>query len=208
MANVINSSPFGSTQPTGSTLQNDFTGPSGEKLVSDTHGKWYNAARAGRLFTYNVTAVTLPVVASNLASKFALYNPPASGVNLEIVRFDIGVVLATTVVNTVGLYYTAGTAAQASTFTTPGTALSCMVGNAPTNAGVPYSALAHSGTPGRHTILGFFGATTTTFSDSWNLHTDGAIIVPPGVVVSVAMSTAAATTSSFDVGVTWLEVSV
>lgn len=208
MANVISPNPYLSTQAASSTLQNDFTGAGGEKLVSDAHGKWYNANRAGRLYTYNVTAVTLPVVAATLASKFSLYNPASSGVNLEIVRFDIGVVLATTVVNTVGLYYSTGAVAAAATFTTPATALSCMVGNSPTNAGIPYSALTHSGTPVRHSVLGFFGAVTTTAANLWKFDADGAIIVPPGTIVSVAMSTAASTSTSFDVGVTWLEVAV
>lgn len=46
-------------------------------------GKWYQAAREGRLFTYNaaVAGIVLPIY-SNTAQKFGLWNPSDSGVNL------------------------------------------------------------------------------------------------------------------------------
>lgn len=207
MANVI-ASAYNSTQPTGSTLQNDFTGASGEKLVADAHGQWYNANYNGKVFTYNVTAVTLPVIANNLVSKFALYNPAGSGKNLEIIRIDVGLVSATTVVDTLGLYYSSGSLASASTFTTAGTALSGIVGASATNVAIPYSALTHSGTPVRHSILGFYGAVTTTAANQWTVNPNGSIIVPPGTVISLAMSTAASTATSTDLGITWAEVPV
>lgn len=207
MANVI-TNPLASTQPQGSTLQNDFTGPSGDKLFSNVHGKWYNAAYQGRVFSANATARTLPVVANNLVSVFAVYNPASSGVNLELISFDCGVVLATTVVNTVGLYYSTGSLAAASTFTTLATALSGSIGANVVNKGLYYSALTHSGTPARHSILGFFGAVTTTAANAWRVNFDGAVIVPPGTVISIANSTAAATTSSFDLQLTWAEIPV
>ena len=207
MANIV-VSPISSTQATGQTLQNDFTGPSGEKLVSSTHGSWYNLAYRGGVFTFNRTAVTLPVVASNLVSVFSIHNPVASGKNMEIIRIDVGLVLATTVVNSLGLYYSTGALAAASTFTTAGTALSSIVGGNVQNSCIPYSALTHSGTPARHTILGFYGATTTTNANNWSYEPNGAILVPPGTVISLAMSTAAATTSSFDAGITWAEIPV
>lgn len=207
MANLV-ISPITSTQPAGNTMANDFTGPSGEKLVSDTHGKWYNMAYRGGVFTYNVTAVTLPVVANNLVSKFAVYNPANSGKNLELIRVEVGSVAATTVVNTLGLYYSSGASASASTFTTAGTALSGIIGGSTQNIATPYSALTHSGTPTRHTILGFYGATTTTMADCWQMNFDGSVIVPPGTVISIAMSTAASTATSVDLGLTWAEVPV
>lgn len=207
MANLV-ISPITSTQPSGNTMANDFTGPSGEKLVSDTHGKWYNMAYRGGVFTYNVTAVTLPVIAATLASKFAIYNPANSGKNLELIRLDVGLVSATTVVDTLGLYYSTGTNASGSTFTTPGTALSAIVGAATQNVATPYSALTHVGTPVRHSIMGFYGAVTTTAANTWNVNFDGTVIVPPGTVISLAMSTAASTATSVDLGLTWAEVPV
>jgi len=207
MANII-INPVSSTQPVGNTLSNDFTGPSGEKLVSDTHGKFYNMNYQKAVFTYNVHAVTVPVVASAMVSVFSFYNPASSGKNMELIRFDLGTVLATTVVDTIGLYYSTGTAAAASTFTTAGTALSCMVGANAYNVCIPYSALTHSGTPTRHMILGDFDAVTSTAANPFSFPFEGTVLVPPGTVISVAMSTAAGTASGLDLGMTWAEVPV
>jgi hypothetical protein len=44
--------------------------------TADVHGKWFEANYRGKMFTYNVTAVTIPVVASGVVSVFTLYNPP------------------------------------------------------------------------------------------------------------------------------------
>lgn len=207
MANLVTSH-VASTQSTGVTLSNDFVGPSGDKLISEVHGKWYNSNYRGAVFTYNVTAVTLPVVASSLASKFSVYNPASSGKNMEILRVDVGLVLATTVVDTLGMYFSSGAVAAAATFTTAGTALSGVVGNTATNVCIPYSALTHSGTPSRHSILGFYGATTTTAANGWVFNPEGSIIVPPGTIISIAMSTAASTASSVDLGITWAELPI
>ena len=64
-------------------------GRGGETLVSKVHGKWFQAAARGSLFTFNVAAVTIPVVASGLVSVCSLYNPVGSGKLLELVDVDI-----------------------------------------------------------------------------------------------------------------------
>jgi hypothetical protein len=51
-------------------------------------GKWYHAAKQGRLFMASEAAagVVLPIYSAT-AAKFVLWNPAGSGVNLVLVRF-------------------------------------------------------------------------------------------------------------------------
>lgn len=185
-------------------------GRQGELLTSEFRGKYANAASRGALFSANVTAVTLPVIAATLASKFALVNPVGSGVDLELVDFDMGTVLATTVVDTVGIYESHGNNAATATLTTAGVVGTNVFTGQLNASGAPkgqfFSALTHVGTPVRVAILGFFGATTTTWSGSFHVDFDGKIIVPEGTIISVAMSTAASTASGVDLGIRWLEI--
>lgn len=180
-------------------------GKQGEGLVSEIHGKNYTANYRGGLFGFNVTAKTVPVIAATLVSVFSLWNPPSSGVNAELVDTEIGQVLATTVVDAIGWYYSSGSLALAGTFSTAGTALSGIIGNAAANKVVPYSAYTHSGTPARVDIIGSFGAVTDVgMSLPMKLY-DGRLIIPPGTVVSIAMSTAAGTASGLDISARWIE---
>ncbi len=204
---VTVSNPSNNSSSDGTTVT-ALAGKAGEQVVTNLRGKYYTSNYRGTVFTFNRTAVTVPVIAATLVSVFSLWNPPGSGKNAELISFDYGIVLATTVVDVVGLYYSSGSLALAGTFTTAGTALSGSVGSTAANVVLPYSAYTHSGTPTRHSILGFFGAVTTTNSQPAHLDFDGRVIVPPGTVVSIAMSTAASTTSGVDLGLTWAEVPV
>lgn len=200
------------TNPASTSLADGVSNPTpaldrqGAQLASELHGKWYSANYRGKLFHYNRTAVTIPVVATNVASVFTLYNPPNSGVNAELVSFDLGQVLATTVVDAFGLYYHTAVLTAAGTFTTPGTALSGVIGNTAGAACIPYSAWTSPGTsPTRFMVLGSHGATTNANSSQIHVDFDGKAIVPPGVAVHVLASTAAGTSSGLDPGISWCE---
>ena len=188
-------------------------GRSGELLTSGVHGKYYAAAYYGNVFTANRTAVTIPVVASNLVSVFSLYNPSGSGVNAELIDLDIANVLATTVVNAFGLYFQNSAAALGgATYTTVGVAntniFSGVMGATPGNSVLFYSALTHAGTPVRYRHVGGNWAVTSTDIGSIHYEFDGKVIVPPGTIVSLAASTAAGTTSGLDPQITWAEFPV
>lgn len=197
-------------QTPGGALISPSMGRHGELFVSSVHGKYFYANLRRRLFNFMVTGVTVPVVASNLVSVFALYNPANSGVVAEIVDAEIGQVLATTVVNMFNWYQSNGAAAAGSTFTTPGVAgtnfNSGRVGELPVgNRVVPYSALTHSGTPVRADTIGSHGATTNANSSMIRKEYDGRLILPPGTVMSIATSTAAGTASGLALAATWIE---
>lgn len=184
-------------------------GPGGEVLAAETRGKYSVAAAYNRIYNFNVTAQTLSVIASSLASKCSLYNPPTSSVNLELIDIDIGTVLATTVVDVVGIYWQGPTLASLATLSTIGVfGTNWFAGNLGGNPGLgnPYSALTHSGTPVRIDIVTFFGALTTTNSVPSHKEYDGKVVLPPGHVISVAMSTAASTASGVDVALRWMEL--
>lgn len=177
----------------------------GQVQTSDIHGKWFESNYRGKMFTANVTAVTIPVVASGLVSVFTLWNPPNSGVNGEIVATLLGQVLATTVVDTVGWYSSTPAATAAGTFTTLTSPRSCVVQNPASNAVKFYSAFTHSGTPTREDIIAAFGAVTDAGMPFIEKLHDGRLILPPGIAMSVAMSTAAGTASGLDIQATWAE---
>ena len=179
-------------------------GKAGDAVVSELHGKYYTAAYRGKLFSANVSAVTVPQVASNLVSVFTLWNPPGSGVVMEIVETTVGQVLATTVVDTVGWYFSTAVLSAAGTFTTAGTVQNKLVGGF-AGAGKFYSAYTHSGTPVLIDIIGDFGAVTATATQGPTKLHDGKLILPPGIAMSVAMSTAAGTASGLAIQADWAE---
>lgn len=77
----------------------------GGQSVGHIHGKYYEAALRGRLFTAStvIAGVVIPVAAATLNSKFTLWNPSGSGVNVEVVAFTTGLDTATQVVNGWGM---------------------------------------------------------------------------------------------------------
>lgn len=203
--------PFLVSQAPGSAPTNESGGRGGEVMILETHGKYYTGTYYGRTYSFNVTAQTIPVIASGLASKSSLYNPPTSTVNLELIDIDIGMVSASTVVDVVGIYWDGPTKAGLATLTTVGVFgtnwfSGLLGGNA--GQGNPYSALTHTTTPVRVDIVTFFGAVTTTAAAPDHKDYDGKIILPPGNLISVALSTGAAAGAFMDVGIRWMECPV
>lgn len=181
------------------------SGRSGEVIVSELRGQYAIANDRGHLFFAGAAAVTLPANAATLASKFALYNPVGSGINMELVDLDIGSVVATTVVDMVGLYYSNGNNAATATFTTAGTIQSGIIGSSNQPRGQFYSALTHVGTPVLAGLIGGFGAVTSTYEGTFHYDFNGKVIIPEGCIVSVAMTTAAGTASGITLGARWIE---
>lgn len=182
-------------------------GKSAEGIVAELHGKWYTGAYRGNVFHGFVTGVTVPVVASGLVSVASLYNPAGSQRNLEVISTDVGIVLATQVVNHVGLYFQAGIGSNTSipTSQTVGTPVNGMLGAGAVSQGKFLTAATHVGTPVLAAMIATFGATTTTADNPIHYDFDGKLILPPGSIVSFATSTAASTASGLAVGISWAE---
>jgi hypothetical protein len=203
--------PFAVSLTPGTAQALKSMGRGGEVLTSQVHGKYYYAAYYGRLFSFNVTAQTVPVIAGTLASVFSLYNPPSSTVNLELVDFDVGLVLATTVVDTLGLYWQGPTLASKATLGTIGVlGTNWFAGaiGAGGGQGNPYTSFTHSGTPVRVDIVSQWGAVTATNDAPIHKDFDGKIVLAVGGVLSAAMTTAASTASGVDLAMRWMEPNI
>jgi len=177
----------------------------GALLVSELRGKYAALARKGAVFGATAAAVTLPVNAGTLASKFGLYNPAGSNTILEVIDIDAHAVVATTVVDAMGVYYSNGTNASGATFTTLGTWQNMYVGG-PTGVGQFYSAVTHVGTPALLDLVGGWGAVTDGGSTQVRKTYDGSLLIPPGTLIALAMTTAASTGSGITLGMRWAEV--
>lgn len=175
------------------------SGPQGEEIVAELHGKFYTAARAGNVFLLAtaVAGTVIPVQATNLVSTFTLYNPLTSGKNVELISYSLGVLNATTVVGDVSLYFQTGVG---NTVTVPGTLTVLPIRNVLLGGGLSticsgYSAATLVNTVGtnafRGPTLATFGAVTTTADNPIRYDFDTApIIMPPGSLITVAGSAA------------------
>ena len=199
---VLVNPPAQSSNPDGAEIF-ALGGKQGDALVSELHGKHFTANYRGKLFAATAAAVTLPVNAASLVSVFTLWNPPASGINMEIVEVSVVNVLATTVVDAVGWYFSTAALTAAGTFTTAGTTQPLNVGAGFTSAGRFDSAYTHSGTPVLVDIIGGYGAATD--QTGITKFYDGRLILPPGIAMSVAMSTTASTGSGITLSASWQE---
>ena len=177
-----------------------------EIMTAEMRGRWSELTQLGKVFSAHVTAVTLPVVASGLVSVFGVYNPPNSGIDVELIDVDISQVLATTVVDAFGLYYSTAALSALATFTTLGTTQNRRVGDPAANKARFYSAVTHSGTPVKVANIGQDGATTNATGHSRRKEFNGQLIIPPGILASIAASTAAGTTSGLALDMSWAEI--
>jgi hypothetical protein len=178
-------------------------GPSGEILVSELHGKYYNANYRNHLYMATASGVTLPVVAAGVASVFSLMNPLNSGKNLILLRAAIGTVLATTVVDIAGIYYLQN---PVNASLTAGTIKSGILGSGAPSVATFYTANTHTAqTPILAANIGGYGAATDGSGNFFWRDFDGSIIVPPATCIDILMSTAASTGSGMAVELTWME---
>lgn len=205
MANVI-VNPYSTRQPTGTTLSNDFTGIHGDKLVSDAHGQYFNACFNQKVFNFSVAAATIPVNASNLVSKFTIVNPVGSGSVLELISCDAAAVLATTVVDGLGLYFQSGQTAITGLGTlTAGTVQPGYIGSSASSVVTAYTAATHTGTPTLHTLMHTWAAVTSTAQNINTYNFNGKVLVPPGTVIAIATTTTVWTTSGLTLSLCWAE---
>lgn len=205
--------PVTSNNPISATPLSPTLGRQGELLIAGLHGKYGTAAINKALFNFNVTAQTVPLVSSGQTSVFSVWNPPSSSTLAEMVDTEIGQVLATTVVNTIGWYVSTGSAALAGTFTTKGVPFgasspnyfSARAGDIPNGQMIPYTSYTHSGIPARIDIIGAFGATSDAGMTLPNKVYDGRLWLTPGNIISAMVSTQTFTSAGLDVSCRWTE---
>ena len=181
------------------------SGRAGDLIMSQQFGNYSERNSRGLVGFASVAAVTLPVIAASLVSVFTLYNPVNSGIYMELIEADFSSVLATTVVDTVGLYSSTAAATALGTFTTKGNPRSGILQNGFIGAGQFYSAYTHSGTPTLEAIIGGWAAVTDSALNTVHKDFKGAVLIPPGIAASFAMTTAASTASGITGSCSWVE---
>lgn len=180
-------------------------GRSGELITAKVKGTFAEQVQRNNVFSASAAAVTIPVIDAAMVSVFSIFNPIGSGKLLEIIDTEIQNVLAATVVNLYGWYYSGPALAGLHTLTTLGVVQSRRIGDGTAAAGKFYSALTHFGTPILAAAIGGTGATTNGATRPLFKNFNGALIVPPGVAISVAGSTAAGTTVGNTISASWAE---
>lgn len=174
-------------------------------------GKYYQEALAGQLFigATAVAGTTIPVQATNLVSTFTFWNPAGSGVNMELVRYTLGLTTATTVVGDISIYAQSqvGSAVTAPGTLTAGTIRPGLLGGSASSQISFYTAATLVNTTGTNffrmvTVAGP-GAVTANNVLPINYDFDGSMIVPPGTLITTAGF--AAQTAAMDQTLTWIE---
>jgi hypothetical protein len=163
-------------------------GKRGEQWVAELLGKYGTLNENGCVFIGStaVAGTTIPVNAATLVSTFTLFNPAASGKNLHLISYDLGIDGTTAVViGSVFLFHQINGAALATlTSLTP---VNGKIGGGLASVANLYSAATYTGTPVLLKPILSFGATSALGGpDVAHVDFDGTIIVPPGVSITVA----------------------
>lgn len=188
------------------TAVQSTVGQMGEALASPLRGKYGTANKRGKVFTATAAAITVPVVGATVVSLFNLYNPIGSATDLELIDSTFSSVVATTVVDAIGVYQATPAQWAALTASTKGSVNSGVLGGA-SGAGQFFSSATYATAPVLVKLLyGTAGAVTNSGLNGSTYNFDGKIIVPPGYAISLLSTTAANDTSGITMDLTWLEL--
>lgn len=194
----------------GTQQPNNVYGVQGEQIDADIHGQYWNAAVRKNVYKFLQDSIAIPTVAATVASKFALYNPPSSGVIAEILFTDMGQDVATTVVNTYGWYASWGAVAQANlTVLTAGVAgtdvVTARVADTPAPQCIPYKAITYTVIPVRVDLILAIPAVTAVGVYVLQKAHNGTLLLPPGGLISLLCTTTAEGAGANSAAVTWAE---
>lgn len=108
----------------GSEVPGYASKPHGDLVVAQGKGRYYESSSRGKVFNFYLNAISTTVAAGNIeaaaanaSTQFALWNPLASGVNISLLKFGLGVISGTPTGGAVthSFYATAPTIASAGT---------------------------------------------------------------------------------------------
>ena len=179
-----------------------LAGWSGEGVVAQLHGKYYQQTLAGKLFHGEIASAAVAITSATAVTGALLWNPAGSGVNAVIARVALGWVGTTEGPGNTQLAFitqagsSVATAAPITAFTEA--APHCgLLGNSPANQ-VRFGTAATVTAPTKFIGLGM-SALTTTGTATFGSHTkvydaEGLIIIPPNVAVWLCASAASGTT--------------
>jgi len=202
----------------GPLFQSDGTTPAarggktGELVVGQCHGKYYEAATRGNCYQASVgSAGVAPGTAIGTTAAFTLYNPIGSNRRLVVNRASLGYISGTLGAGT--LFYCASTnpTAAAPSSGTALTPVNCDVGLPNNSIAVPRAGGTLAASP---TVLRPFASLDAELATSVvgfrNVveDVDGEFVIEPGCALSVEGVCASGTSPLVTIGMTWEEVPV
>jgi len=185
------------------------TGKTGELVVSEHHGRYYEAAYRSKIFYSTCTAKTL--TASNTTCTGHVVwnssNQTGSGVNLVINK--VGLMVSVTSASMTGIALGMNAQPAVPTGTTAATQAGCTFLSGAVGSGLSYSAATlNAAQTNVLPLMHNTAAINTVGIDSFNLDIEGAVIVPPGYAVSFVALGAASAASAVTSYMLWEEVAV
>jgi hypothetical protein len=188
-------------------------GKTGESIVAQAHGKYFEAAHRGNLYAAGIAdGGAAPGTATGTTGFLILENPKGSGKRLAIKKVSVGYVSGTIGAGT--LWHCLNnnpTAAAVSggTAITP-TNLDSNTGNS--SVAKPNTGGTLPATPSKLWPLGSWGAEAAATALSGPAPTsedvDGAIVLEPGTQYSLQGEMAAGTTPKLTAGIVWEEIPI
>ena len=194
----------------GSGTSTPFTaGISGAERVQDAHGRYLDAVLAGRVFQLAVTggAATAYVGAAAGTPLIAVHNPDNSGKVLAVLTAGIAIRASSSLAGVVGFNLWAGPSVlPTGTVTPPRSLLSQANGG---SVGVGFSNAALTGSTALtlvHPLGAYYWATAAAaFQAPMFFDIGGLVVITPGNQVALG-ATAALTSATYDVALTWEEL--
>jgi hypothetical protein len=188
---------------------NAMGGTAGQGLVAEIRGKYFEVAKRGALFIGGtlIAGVALPVNAATLASKFTLWNPAGSGVDVELGEFTAALTTGTEVVGgiCVGLQTKVSSSGGAPGTLTALPVLSSYVTGGGNNKAALYSAatLTNAAVLPVYPLGMSFNSTSGALNGLGSYNFDGKVVLPPDTIATFVTNIAAE--ALLTCGLTWSE---
>lgn len=162
-------------------------------LITQSLGKYYEAATRGRIFmASNAAAQAISVALATTYTGLCLSNEPTSGVDLVLLKVGLGLTVAPAAIASFHLIGNVSTTTPVVTHTTPvTTAKPAMLGSAASPAGKVDSAATIPTPVYLQSLVGGFTAAALPSSGPMLIDIDGAVILKPGSFVAIGALTAA-----------------
>jgi hypothetical protein len=200
------------------TAADPVLGEDRQLLVDELHGRNFNAALRGQLFVASTASAGIAlIVPATTGNHPTLWNPLGSGVDLNIVRLDVSYVSGNNAPTAIEWAVTKNAGAQNATGSPILTFTKVAVDSARIGGPVSSQALwapavnTYTAAPAFYAPTGlslFTGVAATAVAPfTMSVTYDGALVVAPGVALSLC-SQAATTTALFQVAITFEEVPI
>lgn len=162
-------------------------GKTGEAIVADAHGRYYEAASRGNIYAAANTAAQATSTSNATATGLILSNPSGSATILSILDITVGVGAAVAAAFEVGLFANFNTAAAAVTQTTSITPRNALLGSPKTPVGLAASSVTLPATPTHIRTLLASGWVTGTAQSQEVIQVDvgGGIALLPNTAISI-----------------------